>query len=447
MTRKLQYQYSKKELRKLIHCFDEDVGKVSEDFPDEVELWDETLRDGEQTPGISLRSQDKIEIGKKLNQIGVAKFAAGFPAVSAQELESVKKIKALDFEDTTVLGIARPKESDIDACLQCDLDEIVLFMPISDLMMKLLHETPESELEKIERAFLYAKEHGLRFNWVSEDCTRARPEHIIDVFKLAMIHSAESLIIGDTVGVLQPHTTTHLMNLIKKKLNWTKDKIPIGIHTHNDFGLAVSNTLVAVYNGATLPHVCVNGYGERAGNAAFEEVVVNLERMDINTGIDLEQIMELSKLTEEKFKLPVSSHKAIVGDNAFSHESGLHINAIIAHPMSYEPINPSKVGQTRRLYLGKFSGSGSIVNALKTKLKTSDINLPDNVIKKIVTDVKKKGEERSKTDKKEIYDKLMKLKEGLREGISDTEFFNIVEKHASEYLKGTWANPSKDIKE
>ncbi len=139
---------------------------------------------------------------------------------------------------------------------------------------------------------------------------------------------------------------------------------------------------------ATFAHVCVNGYGERGGNAAFEEVVMNLEQMGIKTGIQLNRLLELSQKVEEIFAFPLSADKPIVGANAFSHESGLHINAIVSHPISYEPINPAIVGQQRRFYLGKFSGSSAILDAMQTKLKMNDIDLPDEIIKKIVQDVK-----------------------------------------------------------
>ena len=176
-----------------------------------------------------------------------------------------------------------------------------------------------------------------------------------------------------------------------------------------------------------------------AGNAAFEEVVMNLEQMGIKTGIQLNRLLELSQKVEEIFAFPLSAHKPIVGANAFSHESGLHINAIVSHPISYEPINPAIVGQQRRFYLGKFSGSSAILDAMQTKLKMNDIDLPDEIIKKIVQDVKVKHEQTSKQDTQELFHQTKRLIEKVQSGITDTEFFEIVHDDAGEYLKGTWA--------
>lgn len=439
-----KYQFSKEELAELLFDYNKQPGALPDSIPEKVSIWDETLRDGEQTPGVFLTLDEKIAIAQALDDIGAAKMAVGFPAVSKSEENIVKEINSQGFTKSTVLGIARPRSSDIDACLRCDLKEIVLFMPISDLHLKIFKLSQKDQIYLIQEAFDYAKDHGLEFNWVSEDGTRTQPHHLLKIGQLALANQAKSIIIGDTVGVLQPDTTRYMIEWLKKDLGWPFKKTELGIHTHNDFGQAVSNTLTAVYHGATLPHVCVNGYGERAGNAAFEEVVMNLEGMGIETGIKIEKLTELSKLVEEKFVLPLSAHKAIVGSNAFSHESGLHINAMLAHPASYEPINPQWVGQQRRIYLGKFSGSSSIVNALETKLKMNDIHLPKKVIRSILQDVKNLQEDSSKEEKRALFHQTKILVEKIRAGISDTEFFKIAQKHAGDYLKGTWADTNEN---
>jgi isopropylmalate/homocitrate/citramalate synthase len=355
----------------------------------------------------------------------------------------VKRINRLGLSKSTVLGIARPKESDIDACLKADLQEIVLFMPISQLMMKILRETPESEIEKMTRAFEYAKSHGLRFNWVSEDGSRAEPTHLMKTFQTAIDYNAECVILGDTVGILQPETTGYLFEKFKAELHWgSKNKTfnsdnrhtGLGIHCHNDLGQATANTVAAVMHGASFPQVCVNGYGERSGNAAFEEVVVNLESIGIQTGIQMDRIMELSKLVENTFLFPLSAHKAIVGMNSFSHESGLHINAIISHPISYEPFNPTLVGQQRRFYLGKFSGSSAIVDALEKKLKLANIVLTPEVIQKILKDVKATHENASKAEMQQIYAQIKSLIQRVQSGITDKQFFDIVRKDAGDLI-------------
>jgi isopropylmalate/homocitrate/citramalate synthase len=438
--KKHQYQFSKQDLKELLYDYNNVPDVLPKDRPKEVQIWDETLRDGEQTPGVFLTLEEKQKIAQFLDEIGTAKIAVGFPAVSEIELQAVKSIQNLGLQHAAVLGIARPKPSDIDACLKADLTEIVLFMPISNLHLKIMKLSQSQQLERIQVAFDYAKEHGLTFNWVCEDGSRSAPEHLLAVSQSAIDNGALSVILGDTVGILQPDTTTYLIKMLKTRLNWKNRPTKLGIHTHNDFGQAVANTCSAVFHGATLPHVCVNGYGERAGNAAFEEVVMNLEGMGIDTGIKLEKLTEISHMVEKIFTLPLSAHKPIVGSNAFSHESGLHINALLAHPATYEPINPAWVGQTRRIYLGKFSGSSAIVNALETKLKMSDLDVPKPVIREILRDVKNLQQESSKEEKMKLFNRTKQLVEKLRSGISDTEFFRIAKKYAGDYLKGTWAD-------
>ncbi|GAH31903.1 unnamed protein product, partial [marine sediment metagenome] len=199
-----------------------------------------------------------------------------------------------------------------------------------------------------------AKDHGLKVNWVSEDCTRAKLDHIFNVFNTAIDTGADRIIIGDTVGILTPYSTKFLVNQIMENvIRKNKKKADIGIHCHDDFGLATCNTIVGVFEGCIYPHTCVNGYGERAGNAALEEVVLILERNGIDTGIKMDKLMELSEITEKYFSQPLALNKAIVGRYAFSHESGLHIAGILAHPLSYEPINPKIIGRRRKFYLGK----------------------------------------------------------------------------------------------
>ncbi len=437
--KKQQYQFSKEDLGELLFDYNRIPGVLPADRPKKVSIWDETLRDGEQTPGVFLTLEEKKTIAQYLDEIGTAKIAVGFPAVSPYELEIVKTIKHLDLQNSTILGIARPRLTDIDACLKADLSEIVLFMPISDLHLRIFKIDYEKQIEMIQGAYDYARDHGLSYNWVTEDGSRAKPDHLLKIGQLAIDNQAKSMILGDTVGILQPDSSAYLIELLKSKLDWTNATTEIGLHTHIDFGQAVANTCAAVFHGATIPHVCVNGYGERAGNAAFEEVVMNLEGMGIKTGIKLEKLTELSHLVEKIFTLPLNAHKPIVGSNAFAHESGLHINALLAHPATYEPINPAWVGQTRRIYLGKFSGTSAIVNAFETKLKLSDLDLPRSVLQDIVQDIKNLQEDSSKEEKMALFTQTKRLVEKLRAGISDTEFFDIAKKHAGAYLKGTWA--------
>ena len=430
----MSYKFSKEELRELLIDYNE-IALKNYGLPDSIDIWDETLRDGEQSPTVYLTLDEKIHLAKLMDEIGVKLIAVGFPAVSDLEKNIVKTIVNENFDNSTILGIARPRESDIDACIYTDLKEIVLFMPISPIFRKTLNVTEVEQLNQIKTAIHYAIDNGFKVNWVSEDCTRCDFPHLINVFNTAIEAGAERVVIGDTVGVLTPQSTTYLTNRIKKELiSPLKKKVPIGIHTHNDFGLAVANTITGVIEGCQYPHTCINGYGERAGNAALEEVATILERLGIKTGIDLTRLPELSEVCEQYFCKPLSQYKPIVGEYAFSHESGLHIAAILAHPLTYEPINPKMVGRQRKFYLGKFSGTKSITHALQNKIKVLDLNIPIDIIRKIGIEVKKKHETTSKVELKKSFNKIKEELKKITKGVSDKDFFEIVNKYAQPYI-------------
>jgi len=432
----MSYKFTKEELERLLVDYNKIALKEQNlDIPSQVCIWDETLRDGEQSPTVYLTLDEKIHLAKLMDEIGVKLIAVGFPAVSKAEKKIVKTLVGENFERATILGIARPKKEDINACLEADLKEIVIFMPISPIFRKTMKQKPEEQLEIINKAIHYAIDNGFKVNWVSEDGTRCDFPHLKNVFKTAIEAGSERIVLGDTVGVLTPYSTSHLYRRIKKEVvDPLKKKIPMGIHTHNDFGLAVSNTITGVIEGCTYPHTCINGYGERAGNAALEEVVTNLERIGINTGIDLKRLPELSEVCEKYFNQPLALNKPIVGDHAFAHESGLHIAAILAHPLTYEPINPQMVGRRRKFYLGKFSGSKSILHALQKKIKVLDLNIPDGIIKQIVSEVKKKHEETSKKDIRKSFNLIKQELKKISKGVGDKEFFEIVNKYAQPYV-------------
>ena len=430
----MSYKFTKEELESLLVDYNK-IALKNLDLPKEVCIWDETLRDGEQSPTVYLTLDEKIHLAKLMDEIGVKIIAVGYPAVSESEKTIVKTIVNEDCKNASIVGIARPRKEDIDACIDADLQEIVIFMPISPIFMKTLKLTEQQELEQIEKAIHYAKDNGFKVNWVSEDGTRAEFEHLKNVFLTAINAGAERIVLGDTVGVLTPYSTSYLIKKIKAEVvHAHKDSNCMGIHTHNDFGLAVANTVTGVFEGCCYPHTCINGYGERAGNAALEEVATILERMGINTGIDLTKLPELSEVCERYFCKPLSQYKPIVGDYAFSHESGLHIAAILAHPLTYEPINPHMVGRRRTFYLGKFSGSQSILHALKQKIKVLDLDIPDDIIKKIVNEVKKKHEETSKEEIRKSFDIIKEELKKITKGVGDKEFFEIVNKYAQPYV-------------
>ena len=432
----MSYKFSKEELQKLLIDYNAiALDELKVPVPAKACIWDETLRDGEQSPTVYLTLDEKIHLTKLMDEIGVKLIAVGFPAVSESEKKMVKTIINEGCKKASILSIARPRTSDIDACLDADAKEIVVFMPISPIFRKTLKQKPEEQLEKVKSAIHYAKDHGLKVNWVAEDGTRCDFEHLKNIFLTAIEAGAERIVLGDTVGVLTPHSTSYLIKRIKEEvINRVKKDISIGIHTHNDFGLAVANTITGVLEGCQYPHTCINGYGERAGNAALEEVAVILERLGIKTGIKLDKLPELSEVCEKYFCKPLSQYKPIVGDYAFSHESGLHVAAILAHPLTYEPINPKMVGRQRKFYLGKFSGSKSIMHALQSKLKVLDLDIPEEIIRKIVSEVKIKHESTSKEDLRKSFQIIKDELKKITKGVTDKEYFEIVNKYAQPYV-------------
>ncbi len=431
----MSYKFTKEELEELLTNYNKIALEEQKlDLPSEVCIWDETLRDGEQSPTVYLTLDEKIHLAKMLDEIGVKLIAVGFPAVSKSEKKIVKTIVSENF-NASILGIARPKREDIDACIDAELKEIVIFMPISPIFRKTLKQKPEEQLEMIKDGIHYAIENGFKVNWVSEDGTRCDFNHLKNVFQTAIEAGAERIVLGDTVGILTPNSTSHLINRIKNEVVAPLNKeVPMGIHTHNDFGLAVANTVTGVLEGCTYPHTCINGYGERAGNAALEEVVTNLERLGIKTGIKLTKLPEISEVCEKYFSQPLALNKPIVGKHAFAHESGLHIAAILAHPLTYEPINPKMVGRRRKFYLGKFSGSKSVLHALQNKIKVLDLDIPADIIKKIVSEVKTVHEETSKKELRKSFNIIKKELDKISKGVSDKEFFEIVNKYAQPYV-------------
>ncbi len=442
----MSYKFTKEELSQLLVDYNEIALKEQKsDIPTQVCIWDETLRDGEQSPTVYLTLDEKIHLAKLMDEIGVKLIAVGFPAVSKSEKKIVKTIVNENF-NASILGIARPKKEDIDACIEADLKEIVIFMPISPIFRKTLKQKPEEQLEMIKAAIHYAIENGFKVNWVSEDGTRCDFKHLSKVFQTAIEAGAERIVLGDTVGILTPLSTSYLINRIKNEIIIPLNKkVPMGIHTHNDFGLAVANTVTGVFEGCTYPHTCINGYGERAGNAALEEVVTILERMGINTGIDLTRLPEISEVCEKYFSQPLALNKPIVGKHAFAHESGLHIAAILAHPLTYEPINPHMVGRRRKFYLGKFSGSKSVLNALQKKIKVLDLDIPEDIIKKIVSDVKSVHEETSKKELRKSFNIIKQELDKISKGVSDKEFFEIVNKYAQPYVPDEFKPKSEKL--
>jgi 2-isopropylmalate synthase len=396
-----------------------------ESLPKRVHIWDETLRDGEQTPGVALTLDEKIDIAKMLDEVGTAIVVVGFPAVSAEEQKIVTAITAEGLSKAVIGAPARAVISDIDACIEAGVKEVPIFIATSDFRLKYqLRMTREEMLKRLEECVQYGKDHGLTIDYIAEDSTRSDMAFLCKAYKTAIDAGADKICIADTVGFVRPEVMRYIVREIKARL-WTdrKYKVPMAVHCHNDFGLANANTLAAVEEGVTYPHVCVNGYGERAGNAAFEEVVMSLEQLyGIDTGIDTEKIYRLSKLVERNFVVPLPLHKAISGDNAFTHSSGIHSHGQLTHSMTYEPISPLLVGRRREFHLGKFVGR----HFVEYMLKMGGVRASPEQAREITERIKKTHEAHKKSQSKQSFKAIKEELRALRTGVSEREFWEIV---------------------
>ncbi|MFW9830517.1 MAG: homoaconitate hydratase [Candidatus Thorarchaeota archaeon] len=389
-------------------------------MPDRVWIWDETLRDGEQTAGTLLTIDEKIEIAKLMDEIGVNVIAAGFPMVSEQEKATIKQLSKEGFQNAKLAAPARAVLGDIQACISSGAELIPIFIAPSRLRLEYqLRMDLEGAIERLVRCTEYGVAHGTQVAYVVEDATRSDIDTIVKISHAAVEAGATTIVIADTVGFCRPSVLQFLIKEVSQKLSTlTKKSYALGIHCHNDFGLATANTLAAVEMGVTYPHVCVNGFGERAGNAALEEVVMALEILyGVKTEIKTERLFELAQLVERSFAIPIPVHKAIVGQNAFNHGSGIHVHATLAHSLSYEPIHPELVGRQRSYYLGKFAGR----HLIEFVLRKNGISASKEQIRQISQAVKQYHAKQNKQQILKQFDQLKLEFHHLKADLSEDE--------------------------
>ncbi|MFB6490504.1 MAG: 2-isopropylmalate synthase [Thermoproteus sp. AZ2] len=326
-----------------------------------MKIFDTTLRDGEQMPGVSLTLEEKVEIGLALDDLRVDYIEAGFAAVSPEEAEAIKRI-AGEAIYAEVVSLARANKGDIDAAASAEADMIHVFIATSDIHMKhKLKMGREEVLSRIAESVEYAKSYGVRVLFSAEDATRSDLAFLAEALDTAVRAGADEINVPDTVGVMTPSRMKYLIEMLRGRI-----KAPIHVHCHDDFGMAVANTISAIEAGADVAQVTVNGFGERGGNAALEEVVAAAHfLLGLRTGVRLEKLYETSRLVARLFGIRLQPNKAVVGDNAFSHESGIHVHGVLNNPFTYEPMMPEAVGNRRRIVLGKHSGRHSVEWALK----------------------------------------------------------------------------------
>lgn len=348
-----------------------------------VEICDVTLRDGEQTPGVSFSCEEKQEIAAKLDEIGVEVIEAGFPTVSPYEKHCVKTVAGMGL-DARICCLARARKGDVEAALDCGVDMVSIFIATSDLHIQHKYRKPKDQV--LEEALLMvdlARDHGIDVRFAAEDASRTDMDFLIRVYQEGAEHGANLLSFADTVGCLVPMQMFRIMSRLVSTI-----PRPFCAHCHNDMGCATANTITAAEAGAFQLHTTINGIGERAGNAALEEVLVALR---MNGGVDrydLSHLSGLSRKVQEYSGITLQKTKAVVGEHAFSHESGIHIAAILENPGTYEYFQPEMVGGERRFILGKHTGK----KALEHVVATLGYSLNEQQICKVLDEVKELGE-------------------------------------------------------
>ncbi|MDD1718915.1 MAG: 2-isopropylmalate synthase, partial [Methanoregulaceae archaeon] len=326
-------------------------------FAEKLRFFDTTLRDGEQTPGVSLNPSEKLEIATSLAAIGVHVVEVGSAAASEGEREAIRLISDAGI-GAEVCTYVRAVRQDIDYAADFGADSIHLVIPVSDLhIQKKLRKSREEVCRMAFDAVEYAKGRGLVVELSGEDASRADQGFLRDVYLGGVERGADRLCFCDTVGLLTPERAAELIPPLCVA--------PLSIHCHDDLGFALANTMAALRAGAGCAHVTVNGLGERAGNTPLEELVMSLEILyGYRTGIVTEDIYHVSTLVSRLTGVALPVNKAIVGEMAFTHESGVHAHGVLREPSTYESVRPELIGRRRRIVLGKHSGSASVEAAL-----------------------------------------------------------------------------------
>ena len=355
------------------------------DLPQKVQIHDATLRDGEQTPGVVFRKEDKIRIAKGLDEIGVERIEAGMPAVSSEDFEAIKEISKLGLK-SKIFTFARALKSDIDSAVECGAHGVVIEIPIGYPKLKYQFGWSwEDVLKKSIDVINYAKERKLYAVYFPYDTTRAREEDLDNLFAGIMKYSSpDSIGIVDTMGCALPEAIKYLVRKAKKLTG-----LPIEVHTHNDFGMGVATELAAVTAGAEVVHSCINGLGERTGNAALEELMMGLHvLLGMDTPYKFDKITKLAKLAEEISGIKIPRNKPVTGEGNFTRESGIGVDLVIKTPLAMFATDPKFTGREGKIVLGKKSGKLSVKYYLE---KLGIKNVSEEQTMEIVKKVKKIG--------------------------------------------------------
>lgn len=321
-----------------------------------VKLDDTTLRDGEQTAGVVFTNVEKIAIARMLDEVGIDQIEAGIPVMGGDEAETITEIAHMGLK-ASILGWNRANVADIQTSLDCGVDAVAISLATSDIHIKTkLQKDRAWVLDSIREATAFAKSAGVYVSVNAEDASRTELKFLIEYAKAAKEEGADRIRFCDTIGVMEPF---RCYSIVKHLIEETG--LEVEMHTHNDFGMAVANAIAGIHAGATWVNVTIGGLGERAGNAAYEEVVMALKYLEgLDLDVDTKRFHEITDFTMRAAGRTIPAWKPIVGSNMFAHESGIHADGVIKNPKTYEVFSPDEVGLERQIVVGKHSGSKTI---------------------------------------------------------------------------------------
>ncbi|MEW6335555.1 MAG: 2-isopropylmalate synthase [Thermodesulfobacteriota bacterium] len=376
------------------------------EIPQKVEIHDATLRDGEQTPGVVFRKEDKVRIARMLDEAGVERIEAGMPAVSDEDFAAIKEITGLGLH-AKIYAFARAMTVDIDKALECGAHGVVIEIPIGYPKLKYQFKWSwEDVLRKSIDCVNYAKKRNLHTVYFPYDTTRSREEDLTNLLTRLMQEAPPDAIgVVDTMGCALPEAIKYLVRKVK-----TLTGLPVEIHTHNDFGMGVATELAAVTAGAEVVHSCVNGLGERTGNAALEELMVGLHiLLGIQTNYRFDKIIPLSELVSSLAGVKLATNKPVLGTGNYIRESGIGVDLVMSKPLAMFATAPRLTGREAEIVLGKKSGKASITYMLD-RLGIQDTS--DEAVNEILKEVKAKGTEKKGLLTNEEFQEIVRQKRG-----------------------------------
>jgi 2-isopropylmalate synthase len=356
-----------------------------------LEILDTTLREGEQTPYVNFTVDEKVEIARMLDSVGVDRIEAGDPSVSGNVAKAIERIASLGLK-AEIVAHSTATRSGIERAKACGAARVAIFYATSKIHLdSKLHKTEKEALAIIEEHICYAKSLGLNVRYTPEDASRTDFDFLVEVCNTAIKAGADRISFADTLGIMQPHTMFERLRMFRRKLLPCR----IDLHCHNDYGLALANAMAGIRAGADCIHTTVNGMGERSGIPDLAETILAFHNLEGEGKFNLQPLMELSGYLEKVSGFFVAPNKPITGQNAFSHKSGVHTNGILKDPRTYEPFDPSILGRERKIVIDKYTGR----SAVAARLDEYGIEVSTAELEVIVTRIKNIGDQR-----KQLYD-------------------------------------------